>query len=128
MGNMLQIIPLEEQHLEDAARLLAARHRADRIPFPELPAQFQDPACALSLFQTPLNEGDQGVVALAGSRVVGYLLGRVRLAVPGSAAGFSWQPRSVSMAAHRHAVEPDFCCEAYPAMYAALAPAWLAAG
>jgi GNAT superfamily N-acetyltransferase len=125
----IQIVPFEEKYLLDAARILAARHRAHRIPSPQLSERFEDEAFSFSFLQTGLKaEGTAAVVALWGNRVVGFLFGRTKLVPPGSSVGFSWHPRSVSISSGGHAVEPEFSREAYGAMYAAISPQWVAAG
>jgi hypothetical protein len=39
----LEVVPFSEEHLEDAARLLAARHARHRKAEPLLPARFEAP-------------------------------------------------------------------------------------
>lgn len=67
------------RHIEPAGALLAERHRAHRAAEPLLALRFEDPATAraevAALSAAP---GASGAVALAGERVVGYLLGAPR--------------------------------------------------
>lgn len=126
---LLHAVPFEEKHLLEAARILAARHRAHRVQRPELSLQFEDEAFDLLMLQTGLTEaGTDPVVALRHNRVIGYLIGRIRLSFPGSSARFSWRPRNVSMPSAGLAVEPEFSREAYSAIYAGLSLRWIAAG
>ena len=125
----LTIAPFGEEHLDAAAALLAARHRADREREPELPARFEEPAAARALIEAALRaRGAGGVVARRGGRLTGYLVGAPLLAAPGGIAARYVLPRSVWVDQAGHATEPPGDGEVYRAMYAALAPRWLAAG
>ncbi len=72
----LEIHPFGEEHLDDAAQLLAARHGRHRAAEPLLPKRYEDPAAArdeiAALFRA---DGASGAVATRESRVVGYVLG-----------------------------------------------------
>jgi len=67
------IVPLGDDHLEGATRLLAERHARHRAAEPLLPAEV-DFAAELEKERDELG----GVVALEGDEVVGYLLGSRR--------------------------------------------------
>ena len=71
-----EILPFDESHLPDAARLLAERHRGHRVVQPLLSKRFEDPEVALPEV-TAAWRSDQasGAVAVRDGRVVGYLLG-----------------------------------------------------
>ena len=72
----LQLTPLEQEHLTDAARLLADRHRRHRRTQPLLSARFEDPSvCEAELAEAVKADGASGAVATRGGRLVGYLLG-----------------------------------------------------
>jgi hypothetical protein len=43
----LELVPFADEHLDDAARLLAARHARHREVEPLLSERYQDPAAAL---------------------------------------------------------------------------------
>ena len=65
--------------IDDAARLLAARHREQRAAEPGLSAAYEDVATARTEIETlAAKEGASGAVALRGSEVVGYVLGAPR--------------------------------------------------
>ncbi|HEY7177717.1 MAG TPA: GNAT family N-acetyltransferase [Gaiella sp.] len=68
--------PLAEEHFDDAAVLLAARHTAGRRVEPALDPRYEDPAAAreeiAGLFG---RDGASGVVALRDDTVAGYVLG-----------------------------------------------------
>jgi GNAT superfamily N-acetyltransferase len=114
----LEIVPFREEHLDEAASLLAARHRAGRMREPELPARFEDPSATLTLVKELLAKST-GVVAFRGGRLAGYLLGTPDV-------GLGWRFTFIPSAGH--AVDPDGAEETYREMYAAAAPEWLARG
>jgi ribosomal protein S18 acetylase RimI-like enzyme len=68
----LEIHPLAEEHLDDAAALLAERHRRHREAEPLLGDGYDFRAEVGELWNT---DGASGAVATRGGRVVGYLLG-----------------------------------------------------
>ena len=80
----IQVVPFEEKHLEDAAALLATRHRADRKSEPELPSRFEDPAATLELLKRIMNSPGRGpgVAAIGEGRLAGYLLSSLALEGP----------------------------------------------
>jgi GNAT superfamily N-acetyltransferase len=124
----MQLQPLTEVHLDEAAALLATRHRADRQREPTLPGQFEDTSVARAGLQVALDRpGARGVVALQGGHMVGYLVGFVVSPPATSFAALIYMPHSVNIPYIGHAVA-NSDGEIYRYMYAALAPAWLAAG
>jgi ribosomal protein S18 acetylase RimI-like enzyme len=75
----LEITAFADEHLDDAARLLATRHARHRAAEPLLSARFEDPAAAaLELDAAWKAEGASGAAAFRGRRLVGYLFGAVR--------------------------------------------------
>lgn len=71
-----QILPFEENHLSDAGRLLAERHRRHRLVQPLLPKRFEDLDAARAEVAAVWDAEDaSGAVAVDDGRVVGYLLG-----------------------------------------------------
>jgi GNAT superfamily N-acetyltransferase len=115
----IQVVPFEEKHLEDAAALLATRHRADRKSEPELPSRFEDPAATLELLKRIMNSPGRGpgVAAIGEGRLAGYLLSSFALEGP--------TPRAAHVLLGGHAVDPADGGEIYRDMYAAIAPEWL---
>lgn len=125
----LQIEPLNEEHLDQAATLLAARHYADRRREPALPGQYEQASAAREALQFALGRpGVQGVVALQGSQLVGYLLGFVVSPPPTSIMAMLYMPNSINIPYVGHAVLQPGGSETYRLMYSALARDWLAAG
>jgi ribosomal protein S18 acetylase RimI-like enzyme len=75
----LELVPFSDEHLEDAARLLAARHARHRRAEPLLPARFEAPdAAGEELEKAWRTQGASGAVALRGGSVVGYLIAAPR--------------------------------------------------
>jgi len=71
-----EILPFADEHVADAGRLLAARHRRHRAGRPELSASFEDAAVAQQQVADAWAADDaSGTVAVEGGRVVGYVLG-----------------------------------------------------
>lgn len=123
------LVPFTDDHLEEASALLAARHRADRAREPELPARFIKPTAArealAAAWSAPMTEG---MVALRGGRMTGYLLGSIVLPEPSSVMTLFIAPRAVQIADPGYAAEPGDAEALYRELYAALAPSWLRAG
>jgi GNAT superfamily N-acetyltransferase len=72
----LEVVPFADEHLEDAARLLAARHARHRALEPLLDPRYEDPAEALPrLEHLWRDDGMTGSAALRNGRLVGYVIG-----------------------------------------------------
>jgi ribosomal protein S18 acetylase RimI-like enzyme len=72
----LELRPFSEEHLDQAAELLAERHRRQRLAEPLLPARFEEGATAHTEVEAAwAKEGSAGAVALRGGKIVGYLVG-----------------------------------------------------
>jgi GNAT superfamily N-acetyltransferase len=115
------IVPFDDTMLDAAGALLAARHRAHRVPLPALPERFEDAAVARRAVEAVWREPHaNGVAALAGGRMIGYLIGAWR--VDDIRGRTAW----VGMAGH--AIAPETDSEVYRDCYAALAPGWVNVG
>jgi GNAT superfamily N-acetyltransferase len=115
----LEIRPLTSDDFDDAARLLAARHRAQRLVEPGLPPAFEDEAATRREIEAlSAKEGASGAVALRDGAVVGYLVGAPR--------GALWGPNMwVEGAGHAVAPgEPEIVRD----LYGSLAGRWVADG
>jgi GNAT superfamily N-acetyltransferase len=125
----LTITPFATEHLEQAAALLANRHRYDRISVPDLPPEYEDPAATLPILGDLLEtDGASGVVALRDGRVAGYLLGTLDIEAPTHTfAGFT-HPRAVDIPGAGYAASPDDGASLYPRLYAAMAREWVSQG
>ncbi len=74
-----EVVPFSDEHLDDAARLLAARQARHREAEPLLPRRFEEPATAREEVEEAWRtEGASGTAALRDGRVVGYLIGAPR--------------------------------------------------
>jgi ribosomal protein S18 acetylase RimI-like enzyme len=78
MGRV-EVVPFREEDLEDAARLLAARHTRHRRAEPLLSTRYEEPTAALREVEGNWHAADaSGAVARRDGRAVGYLLGAPR--------------------------------------------------
>jgi GNAT superfamily N-acetyltransferase len=72
----LKIIPFREDFIPQAAVLLAAQHKRNRLVMPELPDRFEDPAAARAAIKAALKRKNaSGFAALEDGRLVAYLIG-----------------------------------------------------
>jgi GNAT superfamily N-acetyltransferase len=75
----LELEAFSDEHLEDAAALLAARHARDREAEPLLPKRYEAPAEARALLEeTWRADGASGSAASRDGRLSGYLIGAPR--------------------------------------------------
>jgi ribosomal protein S18 acetylase RimI-like enzyme len=75
----LELVPFADEHLEDASRLLAARHARHRELEPLLSGRYESPAAALEELEGAWrNENSSGSAAMRESRLVGYLFAAPR--------------------------------------------------
>lgn len=114
----LEIHPLSDNRVDDAAALLAARHRAQRLSEPGLDPAFEKPELARAQL-ADLLAGDNvtAFVSLADGAVTGYLVGSRR-------DDAVWGP-NIWVEAAGYAVERP---ETIRDLYAAAAEGWAAAG
>ncbi|MFL6020563.1 MAG: GNAT family N-acetyltransferase [Gaiellaceae bacterium] len=72
----VEIRPFSDEDLDDAAQLLAARHRRHRSAEPLLPERFEDPAAAREQVEALWRQdAAAGACCLRGGRLVGYVIG-----------------------------------------------------
>jgi ribosomal protein S18 acetylase RimI-like enzyme len=77
----LEVVPFSDEHLDDAGRLLAARHTRQRAAEPVLPERFEEPVAAQAEVEEAWRaDGASGATAIRDGRVVGYLIGAPRAA------------------------------------------------
>jgi GNAT superfamily N-acetyltransferase len=111
------IVAFADDHLDGAALLLAARHRAHRLAEPGLDARYERPDAARAEIEALLRaDGASGVAALAEGAVAGFVVGAPRSA--------SWGP-NVWVEPAGHAAER---AELVRDLYAAAAERWVADG
>ena len=110
--------PFAAEHIEPAAELLAARHRAHRTVEPLLPASYEAVDACRAEISAVLEQPDaSGAIAYADGRPVGYVLGAPK---PNS----SWG-NNVWVEHAGHAVED---AETIRDLYASAAERWVAEG
>jgi GNAT superfamily N-acetyltransferase len=114
----LEILPLQEKHLEDAAVLVSARYRRLRGEIPALPLSYQDASHIYPRLRD-LASGVPGVTALDGPRLVGFLLGFVVPSLRGKRAIYSPEWANAADLKGRRV---------YEEMYANLSERWVANG
>ncbi len=72
----LEVVPFSDEHLDDAGRLLAARHARQREAEPALPERYENPVAASAEVEQAWHaESATGAAAIRDGRVVGYLIG-----------------------------------------------------
>ena len=117
----LEVVPFEDEHLDAAGELLAARHRHDRAAEALLPETAEDPAVARGVVAAAAaRPGTSGAAALRGGRLVGYLLG--------SRQPEDIQARSAWVGPAGHALARGEDPALYHDLYAAAGQPWVAAG
>src|SRR5258708_2269181 len=114
----ITIEPFAPADLDDAAVLLADRHRRHRLVEPLLDAAYETAAGARGAIEAALaDDRASGVVARRGHDVVGYMIGAQK-------DPSLWGPNVWIESAGHAATEPSIVRE----LYAALAGEWVAAG
>lgn len=111
------IVELADEHVPGAAELLAARHRAQRAIEPGLDPVYEDAAAARREIEAlRTRDGASGTAAIAGDRVMGFLLG--------APSDESWGPNVWVPPAGHAASGPELARD----LYAAAAERWVAEG
>lgn len=113
-----EIVPFSEDHVEDAASMVAARYRVERSLTPFLPPRFENPD-ALLLRLRNLAQGAPGVAAKQDGTLVGFLLAYLS---PFRGVRTAYSPD------FGHAADPVDRRDIYRGMYASLSRYWLAHG
>jgi GNAT superfamily N-acetyltransferase len=118
----LELRPFDASFIDDAAALLAARHRAHRAASPALDPAFEEVDGTRVMIEQLLageteGEGASGVVALRAGTCVGYLLGTGRDPK-------IWRPNVWVESTGHAVVDPDLVRD----LYRVAAEAWVEAG
>jgi GNAT superfamily N-acetyltransferase len=115
----LEIVPLRDEHLEDAAVLVTARYRALRERVPSLPSRFEDASSILPPLHDLAGQAP-GVAAIRDGRLAGFLLAMVIPEFRGKRGAYSpeWA----------NAADAEDSREIYRKMYAHLSARWVADG
>jgi hypothetical protein len=72
---MLNVVPLKEEHLEDAAALVSNRYIKLYEQIPDLPHQYREVSILLPLLENILQTNPPGVAAIREGKLVGFLTG-----------------------------------------------------
>jgi GNAT superfamily N-acetyltransferase len=115
----LKVVPLESEHLEDAAALAIHRYRMLRQLVPLLPLRYEDMNTIVAMLSGVVEQAP-AVVALCDDRVVGFLTGSLIPVFRGRRAVFS--PEWANGAAL------DDSRRVYEEMYARLSASWVRNG
>jgi GNAT superfamily N-acetyltransferase len=114
----IEIVSFEDNHVGDAASLVAARYRAERDLEKSLPARFEDPDAILPLLQK-YAKSRTGMAVIREGKLAGFLM-PLFILLRGV--------RTVYVPDWGHAGDSDGKCEIYREMYAGLARRWIANG
>jgi GNAT superfamily N-acetyltransferase len=113
----VEIRPFASEFVDDAARLLADRHRTQRLVEPALDPRFEDPASTRAEVEAiAAGDGADGAVALRDGALVGYLFAAPR--------GDPWGPNMWIEGAGHAVADPEVVRD----LYGFLAGGWVAAG
>jgi GNAT superfamily N-acetyltransferase len=115
----LEIFPLDEKHLADAAALACARYRALRERLPLMPSRYEDPDSILPRLHD-LTAQAPGVVAIRRGRLAGFLIAY-------QLSDFRGRP-AVYAPEWANGAEMDDSRRIYEALYAGLSAQWVEAG
>jgi GNAT superfamily N-acetyltransferase len=115
---MLQIVPLKEEHIEDAARLVSDRYQQLCLQVPDLPQRYSDIGSLLPLLLKILKATGNGVAAIRNRRLVGFLTGWLMPTFRGQRSAYSpeWA----------NAADMEDSARIYQEMYTHLSSTWLA--
>lgn len=117
----MDIISFREDMLDDAAHLLAQRHRRNRGRSPLLPEEFEDDSATRRALQSIWNRrGASGAAAILGGRLVGFLIGHP--------SADPLRNRHVWMHTAGHALHETVDAEVYRDLYAVLGEQWVRNG
>jgi GNAT superfamily N-acetyltransferase len=115
---MLQIVPLKEEHIEDAARLVGDRYQQLCLQVPDLPQRYSNIGNLLPLLLNILKATGNGVAAIRNRRLVGFLTGWQMLTFRGQ--------RSIYSPEWANAADMEDSAHIYQEMYTHLSSTWLA--
>jgi GNAT superfamily N-acetyltransferase len=115
----LEIVPLQDEHIKDAAALVSAGYRALRQHVPSMPSRYEEVSSILPPLRDLAGQAP-GVIAMRDGRLAGFLLGMVLPEFRGK--------RSVYSPEWANAVDGEGGGETYREMYAHLSAHWVADG
>ncbi len=112
----IRILPLQEKHVEDAARLAASRFRDLRLQIPLLPPRYE----RWEVVADMLNGLEGGAAAFQDHKLVGFLTGYVLPSYIGKRAFYSPEWANAAEPAHSRRIYHD--------LYAWSSPRWVEQG
>jgi GNAT superfamily N-acetyltransferase len=115
---MLKIIPLKEEHLEDAAALVSSRYQILHEHEPILPHRYREAHNLLPLLQNIMRAAPPGVAAIQDGQLVGFLIAWMMPGFRGK--------RSVYSPEWANAAQRENCRYLYEEMYRQIAADWVA--
>lgn len=115
---MIQIIPLKPEHLEEAAVLVSNRYQELRAQVPLLPSSYSEVNTLMPHLKEILNNSRDGVAAIHGGRLVGFLTAWILPSFRGR--------RSVYSPEWANAADLNNSSRIYEEMYSHLASNWVA--
>lgn len=115
----MEVVPLKEKHLQDAAALVSRRYQGLREQVPSLPPRYAEVSTLLPMLRDIAGAGP-GVAAIHGGRLVGFLTGWLVPSFRGKRSAFSpeWA----------NAADPENSQRIYEQMYTHLSASWVADG
>lgn len=116
----MEIVRLQEKHLEEAADLFAGQYRKQRHLTPDLPSQYEDPRKTLPRMLRAVERGS-GVAAFEDGKMIGYLGGAL-------IDSFFGTHRGVYCPEWAHAAVGEMRPRTYEAMYKEAATMWVEEG
>jgi len=117
---LLQVTPLKNEYLEDAASLVSKRYKQLREQVPLLPSRYEEVDTLLPQLRNILNASGIGVAALDGGRLVGFLAGWQLASFRGK--------RSTYSPEWANAADLENSARIYQELYSQLAAVWQADG
>lgn len=115
---MLKIVPLREEHLENAALLVSKRYRRLCGQEPHLPRRYGEVNTLLPLLQNILNVTQAGVAAVRGDQLAGFLTGWQMPSFRGK--------RSIYSPEWANAADLEDSAHIYEEMYSQMSGVWIA--
>ena len=114
---MLEIIPLQEEHLEDAAALVCSRYKDLREGDPLLPYQYQEPQSILPLLHNIMMADVPGVAVVQDGQLAGFLTGWLMPEFRGKRSVYSPEWANAAKVGNSRTI--------YEEMYRQIAAAWV---
>lgn len=116
----IQIVPIKERHLADAAALMCSRYKSQRQETPLLPSRYESVEGEILPRLRDLAGCEPGVTAFHGNRLVGFMLGFTLDDFLGKRSAFSPEWANAASLENSRRI--------YEEMYTSLSAQWVASG